>query len=416
MAQPSSTTFWNIVLFDTFPSRGGKRKKRLKKLSLRVTRYYHRHPEFASELKRARYLRIRHTTDHEKVRGPEEPETPLQKHEVREEEASGTGSEVSGIQIPDTPPWSHEVRSEAGSGAGPEVSGTEVPDTPPLWSHEASEAGSGAGQEVPGTETRDASPLRRHEQLSKEGGYDDLAGADVLNISFEDDPSEDVYEPTEPETYSDDSLENAPDSAKINETVLVISLEEWKDLLVPSGHKLRQGWTDVMTKKLRSVISPSCTWTFTHSTVTPWTRKRKNGHYMRAYARCKREDCQVRLKILVREMPTSDAKDVNMIVVLHGEQEHQGLPAQRQLRGNARKLAAKATISIGGYNVRKDFLNSASEEALRDGDFDGVPSLEVLRQAAAQERKHGRFDEDVHRDLLISRCWRQGLWIFARRS
>ena len=64
-----------------------------------------------------------------------------------------------------------------------------------------------------------------------------------------------------------------------------------------------------------------------------------------------------------------------------------GPPARTLLTSNARKSAAEPRINGGAYNVRKDCLNQAHEE----GDSTGVPSLEMLRQAATEWQVLGRL-------------------------
>ena len=47
-------------------------------------------------------------------------------------------------------------------------------------------------------------------------------------------------------------------------------------------------------------------------------------------------------------------------------------------------------------------LNDVPEIELKEGDFSGVPSLEVLRKAAAESQDIGRFSADQFHDVLLT--------------
>ena len=64
-----------------------------------------------------------------------------------------------------------------------------------------------------------------------------------------------------------------------------------------------------------------------------------------------------------------------------------------------RSSAAKSTLSEGTYNVRREMLNKATTEALKQGNFTGVASLHVLRQAASEARANCRYSRDVIEDI-----------------
>ena len=83
-------------------------------------------------------------------------------------------------------------------------------------------------------------------------------------------------------------------------------------------------------------------------------------------------------------MPTIETKEVEIIVHKHSHGSHGAPPTRRPLTGHPRKRAAEATINVGAYNLRRDCLNQADKKMLEEGDFTGVPSLEVLRRAAAE--------------------------------
>ena len=80
--------------------------------------------------------------------------------------------------------------------------------------------------------------------------------------------------------------------------------------------------------------------------------------------------------------------------------KHDGPPARRPLTGHARLTASQATVDVGAYNVRRVCLNKADERYLEEGDFKGVPSLEVLRKAATGSQVLRRFNADAFHVLL----------------
>ena len=94
-------------------------------------------------------------------------------------------------------------------------------------------------------------------------------------------------------------------------------------------------------------------------------------------------------------MPSAGKDEVVLEVLRLGSPNHEGPPARRPLAGFARKKSAEEVINIGAYNVRRDFLNKACEENLREGDFTGVPSAEVLRKAASLDAKGSRLSDDA---------------------
>ena len=198
----------------------------------------------------------------------------------------------------------------------------------------------------------------------------------------------------------DDSLESYPPEStetRTEKATITLASERWRELLVPSGRKLCRGWAESLAAELQNVLDAPCTWTFRHASITQES-KRKRGNYFRAYARCKRDGCDCTARLIIQDIPQV-GEDVVIHVDRCGHPNHQGPPASRPLTGLRRQKAAERTMNIGAYNVRRDFLNSASEEVLREGDFSGVPSVEVLRKASCEEARKSRFSPDLHVDI-----------------
>ena len=76
----------------------------------------------------------------------------------------------------------------------------------------------------------------------------------------------------------------------------------------------------------------------------------------------------------------------------------------RHLSGAERARVARKVTATGPYHHRNELLVGASEERLKDGNTTTVPSYDVLRKAAAEDRARARYYPCVIEDLnLIKR-------------
>ena len=124
---------------------------------------------------------------------------------------------------------------------------------------------------------------------------------------------------------------------------------------------------------------------------------------MRAYARCKFPDCS-KFFFFVENKPTEDDRDVTVRVrksTRGGSSNHDGIARRRRLTGKRRREIGSLSRAKGAILTRQELLEHTPDNDLKDGNASGVPTLDVLRHAAAEARFSDRFSKNPNVDIDI---------------
>ena len=201
-----------------------------------------------------------------------------------------------------------------------------------------------------------------------------------------------------PETRS--TVQQRLNLPTIAEASFVMSKREWKEIYDRSTRKMIPGWTDVIYKRVSS-CNFRCTLTFKRYNIGAENSRKKNSPFFRCTAICK-NSCERVFEICIKEEPSGKESVVVRIRAV-GDEKHDedGEAVARHLTGKKRLDVGKEAAAIGSLKVFQQKVEIADEEMLVARNFTGCESVEVLKHAAADYRKHFRLDEDIFQECRI---------------
>ena len=104
----------------------------------------------------------------------------------------------------------------------------------------------------------------------------------------------------------------------------------------------------------------------------------------------------------MNEKPIGKESVIFRVRAIGEEQHDENDEAQsRKLSGKDRLSVGKRANEVGPLKTFQEKVEDSKEDMLKAGNFTGCESIDVLKQAAADYRKHFRVDEDIFRECRI---------------
>ncbi|CAF4112966.1 unnamed protein product [Didymodactylos carnosus] len=184
----------------------------------------------------------------------------------------------------------------------------------------------------------------------------------------------------------------------IMEASFIMTPKEWKDIYDRSKRQMKSGWTDVIYQKVCS-CNFHCILVFRKHRIVVESSRKKNSSFFRCIATCKNRSCERTFEIFIKDEPIGTQSIVVRIRSVGDEQhDKDGEAAARPLTGKLRIFIGKTANTIGPLKVFQQKVENADAEMLSVRNFTGCETMEVLKHAAADYRKHFRLDEDIFRE------------------
>ncbi|XP_031359445.1 uncharacterized protein LOC116182995 [Photinus pyralis] len=97
--------------------------------------------------------------------------------------------------------------------------------------------------------------------------------------------------------------------------------------------KLKAGWTEIINRKLSSIVSGNCIWRFKKHYISASSRP-----YLRIYGSC--SECGAQLEMINEEGPLNEELEINVVIRNKNEQLHTNIK-KRKLKGDLRATVGK---------------------------------------------------------------------------
>ena len=191
------------------------------------------------------------------------------------------------------------------------------------------------------------------------------------------------------------------DLPPIVEASFIMGRKEWRNIYDRSERKMIPGWADIIYSKVGS-CNFHCGLAFQRHKVGVENSRKTNSSFFRAVATCKISSCVRTFEILIRDEPIGTESVVFLIRAV-GEENHDEADeaVSRKLTGKNRLIVGKAADTVGPLKVFQQKVEIADEEMLVARNFTGCETVEVIKHAVADYRKHHQLDEDVFRECRV---------------
>ncbi|CAF3960225.1 unnamed protein product [Rotaria sp. Silwood1] len=212
------------------------------------------------------------------------------------------------------------------------------------------------------------------------------------------------------------AVEHQLNLPSIIESSFILTSKQWKELYDSSTREMKPGWTQMFFEKVCS-CNFHCSLAFKkHHIILEDTRK-INSSFFRCIAICKITSCEQIFEIFIRDEPIGRDSIVARIRAI-GDENHSAddKGTARNLTGQDRMDVGRLANEIGPLKVFQQKVENANEEMLSARNFTGCETMEVIKQAAAEDYlKHFRLDEDIFRECRVRQQLIEDLDVYSAK-
>ena len=181
---------------------------------------------------------------------------------------------------------------------------------------------------------------------------------------------------------------------------LYISEEEWTSVQIVNNkyHNSLKGHMQLLSEKI-SKTNPHCVLKFVHNRVKKTNSRKRFAPFFTGKAECKFEGC-TKYDITIKRVPIPSRR-IKVRIKVKGNINHKHGEHRRHVTGKDRIHMAAKTKEQGPSNPFYNNLSKASEESIRSGNMNGIPSKSALRQMLHEILNAELLDRDVFREIDI---------------